>query len=257
MVNSFLVAWHFLTGVPFTSTHHAPSPSEFARSMTWFPAVGLVLGSCLAVADLLLSGVFAPAVVNALLIVLLVLLTRGLHLDGLADMADGVAGGASRADRLAIMKDPRVGAIGASVLVLALGLRYAGLSALSGSERLPILICMPAVGRWSMVIAAFGMPYARAEGGLAQPFLHGLSVWQVMGSSVIVLGLLTWLFGPAGAVVSGVALVLVARALTSYTGRVLGGVTGDSLGATNEVVEIGFVIMVPVWSAVRHLNALT
>src|SRR5205823_6321459 len=126
----------------------------------------LMLGGVLAISDILLSGLFSRGVVNALLIVLLVAVTRGLHQDGLADSLDGLAGGHTPEERLEIMRDGRIGAIGATGLALALGLRYAGFSAMPEVERVP--------------------------------------------------------------------------------GRFIGGITGDTLGATNEIAEVIFLLASPV-----------
>ena len=125
-----VVAWHFLTAVPLSRHHHDPTPAELAGSMAWYPFVGLLLGGVLAGSGWLLSAGVARNVQDALLIVVLVALTRGLHQDGLADTLDGWAGGRTPEQRLAIMRDGRIGAIGATGLILSLGLRYAGLEAL-------------------------------------------------------------------------------------------------------------------------------
>lgn len=243
---SFLIAWHFLTAVPLSRHHHDPSARELAQSMGWYPLVGLVLGGALAVSDLLLAQVFSDAVVNGLLLVLLVVLTRGLHQDGLADTLDGLAGGRSPDERLAIMRDGRIGAIGATGLILALGLRYVGLMELPDGARLPLLLCMPAVGRWAMVVGSVSAPYARAGGGLAQPFVQHLSMVQVLWATLLLGGALLWAMGPAGALGSLVLLAAVARASTAFARRFLGGITGDTLGATNEVTEVLFLLAAPV-----------
>lgn len=241
----FLFAWHFLTAIPLSRAHHVPTAPELAASMAWYPAIGLLLGGGLALADFLLSQVFAATVVNALMIVLLVLLTRGLHQDGLADTLDGLAGGRTPAERLPIMRDPRIGAIGATGLFLSLILRYAGLLALPPSLRLPALLCMPALGRWAMVTVAWLSPYARAEGGLAAPFQAHLSWHHVLMSTSIAVPALVLGFGLPQAVMvlaAGIALVL-----TSWVGcrTWFGGITGDTLGATNELVEILFLLLLP------------
>jgi adenosylcobinamide-GDP ribazoletransferase len=177
---------------------------------------------------------------------LLIGITRGLHQDGLADMVDGLAGGRTAQARLAIMRDGRVGAIGATGLFLALGLRYAGLSALPAGEHVALLLGMPVVGRWAMVMGAFHVTYARTEGGLAQPFLAYLS-WRHLCVATVTAGLvLTLLLGPWPALcclLIGTALV---RLSTAWFHRMFGGVTGDLLGATNEIAEILFIIIVPV-----------
>ena len=210
--------------------------------MAWFPLVGLVLGGVLAGTDLLLSAMIPQSILTMLLIGLLVLLTGGLHVDGLADSVDGIAGGRTPVDRLAIMRDARIGAVGATGLMLALGLRYAGLMAVPQAERLAVLLCMPVLGRWAMVVTAFSMPYARPEGGLAHPFLQQLSARHLLLSAVIPLGALPWFFGTRGVIVCAV-IVAIARAIAALSRRLLGGITGDVLGAVNEIVEIVFVIM--------------
>lgn len=245
MTRPFLFAWHFLTAIPISRRHHTPTAHELAASMAWYSTVGLLIGGLMAVADLGLRAWMAAEVGNALLILLLVLLTRGLHQDGLADTVDGLAGGRTVEDRLRIMRDPRVGAFGATALFLSLLLRYAGLLALPPSLRLPVLLCMPALGRWAMVSLAWASPSARRDGGLAASFLTHLSWQQVLLSSLVVLVALTMALGGRAAVATiGVGIVLLVvirqRCLT-----LLGGVTGDVLGATNEVVEILFLLALP------------
>jgi adenosylcobinamide-GDP ribazoletransferase len=241
----FIFAWHFLTMIPLSRAHHEPTAPELAASMAWYPVVGLLIGGGLVAADKVLDIVFATEVVNALVLVMLVLLTRGLHQDGLADTLDGLAGGRTPAERLSIMRDPRIGALGATGLFLSLVLRYAGLMALPIELRLPALLCMPAVGRWAMVTLAWTSPYARAEGGLAAPFLTHLS-WRHVALATIFLTIgLTGGFSAVGAL-----LILVVGALVVLVGwyacrRWFGGITGDILGAANETTEILFLLLAP------------
>ena len=245
MTRPFVFAWHFLTAIPISRTHHAPTPHELAASMAWYSTVGLLIGGLLVLADVGLRAWVAAEVDNVLLIVLLVLLTRGLHQDGLADTVDGLAGGRTVEDRLRIMRDPRVGAFGATALFLSLLLRYAGLLALPSAVRLPVLLCMPALGRWAMVSLAWASPSARRDGGLAASFLTHLSWHHVLVSSFVLAVALTIALGGSMAVATmGLAMLLLVlirqRCLT-----LLGGVTGDVLGATNELVEILFLLSIP------------
>lgn len=212
--------------------------------MAWYPLAGWLLGGGLVLADLGLSPWLEPVVVDGLLVTMLVALTGGLHQDGLADTLDGLAGGKSPEDRLAIMRDPRIGAIGATGLVLALLLRYAGLLALPEAWRLPVLLAMPAIGRWAMVLGAYGATYARAGGGLAQPFLAYLSGRQIALATVLLAFPLFLLLGPMALAAMAVAAIL-ARGTTAWMTGKLGGVTGDTLGATNELVEIVFLLCCP------------
>lgn len=245
IVRPFVIAWQFLTAVPVSRAHHDPAPAELAASMAWYPVVGLILGGALTLTAWLLSGLVARIVQDALLIVLAVAVTRGLHQDGLADTLDGWAGGRTPAQRLAIMRDGRIGAIGATGLILALGLRYAGLAALPEPDRLPILLCMPAVGRWAMVVGAVAAPYARADGGLAESFLQNLKTRHVLIATACIGAALLWTLGVAEALAGLTVAALIARAVTAQSRRLCGGVTGDTLGATNEAAEIAFLLLAP------------
>ncbi len=246
LVRTFLFAWQFLTAVPLSRSTHNAKPEELAASMSWYPCVGCLLGALLVAADLLMAHIFSAQVTSLLLMLLLIGITRGLHQDGLADTVDGLAGGRTPQARLAIMRDGSVGAIGATGLFLALGLRYAGLNSMPAGEHIAMLIGMPTVGRWAMVVGAFHVTYARSEGGLAQPFLAHVS-WQHLCAATGTAGLaLTLLLGPWPALYCLLVGAAVVRLATAWFHRMFGGVTGDLLGAMNEVAEILFIVIVPV-----------
>jgi len=245
VVRPFLFAWHFLTAVPLSRRHHEPTAIELASSMAWYSTIGLLIGGTLVLADAVLITLFDSEVVNALLIFLLVILTRGLHQDGLADTLDGLAGGRTPGERLPIMRDPSIGAMGATSLFLSLLLRYAGLMALPQVLRVPALLCMPALGRWAMVMVAWLSPYARSEGGLAAPFLSHLSILHVLAANVVLLAALVVSFGPFGTL--AVLAIGSVAVFTAWAGcrSWFGGITGDTLGATNELTEVLFLLFLP------------
>ncbi|HKY73098.1 MAG TPA: adenosylcobinamide-GDP ribazoletransferase [Nitrospira sp.] len=240
-----ICAWQFLTAVPVSRDFHDPAPNELAGSMLWYPFVGLLLGLLVAVADVLLARWLPREAVAALLILLLVAMTRGLHQDGLADTLDGLAGGRTPSDRLNIMRDPRVGAIGATGLFLSLILRYAALVSIPEALRFPVLLCMPAIGRWGMVVGAYGAPYARSDGGLAAPFLAHLSGRHVLGASVVIALVMAWFMGALPAVATLAVGGLLSRIATTFYRHIFGGITGDTLGATNELIEVTFLLLMP------------
>jgi adenosylcobinamide-GDP ribazoletransferase len=205
--------------------------------MFWFPWVGWILGVGFWGALLAFRSVFPPAAAAALLLALTVAATRGLHLDGLADTVDGLGGGKDPRERLAIMKDSRLGAFGAVSLFLALLLKFAVFLAWTGKSPGFGLILYPVLSRWGMVFLAYLSPYARAEGGLGQAMTTGVTGRALLGATLgtLVLALLTaWL--------SGLLLLAAAAAavwlLSIYFQKRLGGVTGDVLGAANEILEI-------------------
>ncbi|HEU4501192.1 MAG TPA: adenosylcobinamide-GDP ribazoletransferase [Nitrospira sp.] len=241
----FIFAWQFLTAVPLSRDLHHPAPHELAGSMLWYPFVGILLGAFMVMTDMLLARWLSPEVVAALLILLLVVMTRGLHQDGLADTLDGLAGGRMPTDRLTIMRDPRIGAIGATGLFVSLILRYSALVSLPEPLKFPALLCMPAIGRWAMVVGAYGASYARAEGGLAAPFLAHLSARHVLGATVVVVSLMAWSLGFAAALIVLLIGGILSRLITMCCRYYFAGITGDTLGATNEVVEISFLLFMP------------
>lgn len=246
MIRSCLLAWHFLTIMPLSkSSHVQPAPRELASSMQWYPAAGLVIGGILVAADTIFGMVLTPDVTALLVLCVLVVLTGGLHQDGLADTIDGLGKRGSPAERLAVMKDGSIGALGATGLVLVLGLRFTGILHLPSPERMGLLLCMPVIGRWAMVVSTYGSSYARAEGGLASDFLNGIRLrdvlWATVWAGVFVGATLGW---QVGGLLLGFSVV-AARVMVFLCSRIFGGITGDVLGAINEVTEILFLLAVP------------
>ncbi len=245
-MSRLLFAWNFLTILPLGQRFHHPQAPELARSMRWYSFVGLLLGGMLVLLDHLLSMLLASQVVTMLLIVVLVVVTGGLHQDGLADTVDGLAGGKTPEQRLAIMRDSHIGALGATALLLDLGLRYVTLEAIPLEARWAVLLAMPMVGRWVMVVVAKLAPYARSEGGVAGPFLSHLTVTDVLWASLLPLFCLPLLLGGSGLVCGGLVVLLAWGGVRLVT-SLCGGITGDTLGATNEMIEIMFVLLLPLF----------
>lgn len=245
VVRPLLLAWHFLTVIRLSRTLHDATPRDLALSMGWYPLVGLALGGILALADRGLSMVLAPALVNVFLIVVLVAITGGLHQDGLADTLDGIRGGSTAEERLRIMRDPHVGAIGVTGLVLDLVLRVSGLQAIPDEMRSAVFLCFPMFGRWGLIVASWGARYARAEGGVAAPFLAELSWREVAFATIITLALTVWLVGWLAAFVCSAVTIVIARGVAGGVGQLCGGITGDVLGAVNELVEIAVLVLLP------------
>ncbi|MYC27602.1 MAG: adenosylcobinamide-GDP ribazoletransferase [Nitrospira sp. SB0662_bin_26] len=246
MIRSSLLAWHFLTIIPLgTASHVQSTPRELASSMQWYPAVGLMIGGTLVAGNALFEMAFTPDLTALLVLCVLVVLTGGLHQDGLADTIDGLGKRGSPAERLAVMKDGSIGAFGATGLLLALGLRFAGILHLPGADRLLLLLCMPVIGRWAMVVATFGSSHARPAGGLASDFFQELRLrdvlWATIWAGVLLCGAVGW---QAAGLFLGLGAVS-ARGMVFAFSRVFGGITGDVLGAINEVTEILFLLAAP------------
>lgn len=236
MIRSLGLALTFLTIFPYPRRLEC-TPAELARAMLWFPLVGLFLGLLLWGAYLGLGLIFPNLVASAVLLVLLVVATGGLHLDGLADTLDGLGGGNTPEARLRIMKDSSLGTFGVVGLVLVLLLKFSLFLALGGKGDLRALTLFPVVSRWSMVGLAYLSPYARPEGGLGEAMtslVSGRDFW-LSSLATILLALLAYRL--RGLVILGL-IALSTWLISLYCQRRLGGITGDVLGAVNEWHEV-------------------
>jgi adenosylcobinamide-GDP ribazoletransferase len=238
-------ALRFLTCIPLpdgVGREREAFREAFAASVPWFPVVGLLIGSVLVVADLVLRPVFPPLVESALVVVLLLTLTGALHADGLMDTADAVLVHATPERRLEIMRDPRVGAFGVVAFASVLLLKLVAVDALPPAERGTALLLAPTVGRWAIVLVATVFPYGRPS-GLGAP-LKVAANWRTLAVAT--------LFTAAVALAaerSGIVLVLLpgvwAWALGRWLMGKLPGLTGDCYGAVCEVVETTVLLLTP------------
>jgi adenosylcobinamide-GDP ribazoletransferase len=234
LISNLIIALRFLTVIPLRGTKEYGAEG-MAGSLNYYAFVGLVLGSTLAFCawgigkfGLGLSG-------DVLIVALLALLTGGLHLDGLADTADGVFNCRTREQKLEIMRDSRIGAMGAVALILVLMLKVALTGELAAGEKLKYLFLMPALGRGAMVWSTVYFPYARKAGGMGS-FTLGAGP-RVLIPNIIILLL-------AGLMLLGVTWVAILLAVFGFVhvlglllSRQLGGLTGDTYGAICELAE--------------------
>lgn len=230
----FLVALRFLTALPLPARD--VTPEELGRSAAYFPLVGLFLGVVVAGTDAVLRLALPLSVASAGAVVALVVLTGALHLDGLMDCCDGLFGRRDPERRLEIMRDSRVGSFGVLGAFGLLLVQYAALVELPEHWRLGGLAVVPAVGRWAMVLAVWGFPYARPE-GLGVAFKEGMGWPQVALATGVAALASVWLLGYAGAIAL-IAGGLGAWLLASFVCTRIPGLTGDVYGAINEVVQV-------------------
>lgn len=224
-------AFALLTAIPVPRWAFASPP--LAGAAAAFPLVGAALGLALVVVDTVLRAVLPVTVVTAVDLVLLGLVTGGLHLDGLADTADGLGAGPGIEDRLAAMRDIRIGAFGASAVVLVLLVEYAALSSLDDATRAVALVAALALSRWAMAIALWAGPAARAD-GVGAAFASGTRTSDALVATAatgVVVGLTT--ATPLAAVT--VALLVLGLSI-GVARRRFGGLTGDTCGAIGELV---------------------
>ena len=239
----FFVALQFFTRVP-VPRWVGFEPDWLNQSARYFPAVGLVVG---AVASLVLwfgYVLFTPAVAVGLSMMASVLLTGGFHEDGWADTCDGLGGAVSRERALAIMKDSRIGAYGAIGLVLMLGTKAAALVSLPLPVAVPALLLAHVASRAAATSLIRMLPYAGdIEHAKAKPLAQRISgggLVVAIGSVLliaIVLGVFNVLWWPAIAL-SLLLVVVGVWVFGRWLKKRLGGYTGDTLGATQQVTEL-------------------
>ena len=225
----------FLTVYPLRASD-TWTPETLGSSMVYYPLVGLFIGIALWILHVLLTTLFPTSVANVLLLGGLVLMTGGLHLDGLADTIDGLSGGYSREETLHIFKDPHVGTMAVVGVVLMLLVKYASLNVLPPEAMLSVFVLMTVLSRASMVQLAHFSPYARASGGLGEPFVRGIKYEHFVVAVLVTVGTVI-LFGGVRGIMIWLLVSLATLGYQTYFRRRLHGITGDVLGATNEMNE--------------------
>lgn len=235
------IALQFLTCIPVprSAAGHESDDEAHGQAVLFYPLVGLLLGGALAGLAWFLQGQSLP-LQAALLLALWVLLTGALHLDGLADSADGWMGGLGDRQRtLEIMKDSCSGAIAVVTVVLLLLLKFAALVTLLESQPLEYLLFVPLVARTAVIVLLLTTPYVRSD-GIASRWVGAipeLPAWLVVLVATLSVLLLSW----QGVVALWVALLglLLLRWLMV---RRLGGMTGDTAGAMIELLELAVLV---------------
>ena len=227
----------FLTVIPVAAAGGA-SGERLGRA--YFPAVGALLGLLAGVVFLLAAAVTTPLLAAVAATAVLAVLTGALHLDGLADAADGLFGGGDVPRRLEVMRDSRVGSFGLVAVVLVLLGDVAALAAMTPVRALIALVIAGAVSRWALLVMIAAVPYVRhaglgvAAGGPHRRFDLGL------GSAITVIPcLLDW----RRALASLLVVLLIVVVVGSIARWRIGGATGDVYGATTELSQLGALVV--------------
>jgi adenosylcobinamide-GDP ribazoletransferase len=235
-MRQLLGAVAFLTRIP-AGASIAADPATLAKSARWFPFVGLALGSVYAGVALLLLRWLPLLVLAVLLLALDAMLTGALHLDGLADMADGFGGGRTREDVLRIMRDHAIGSYGAVVLILVLLLKAVCLAELLRTRHeLWILFVAPALGRWAPVLLSYLEPYARSSEAGTGAMAKWIGGMELAIATVTCIPL-PFLFGLQRTLICWGAVAVTTVLMAWICDRRIGGITGDTLGASTVFCE--------------------
>ncbi len=236
----FFTALQFLTIIPLPFAVRWRD-GDLGRSMAFFPLVGLTVGALLAGLDFCLTPFLPRPVVDLLLLVALSAVTGVLHLDGLADVCDGLAARGGRERFLAVMKDSRIGAAGAAGLVLGLLLTYQAWVHLPLAGRREMLMLFPLLARTAQVQLAVGARRARSE-GLGAACITDAGFFHLAVAELTALALARLLLGVPGAICWAAAAVFTALCRWWFQRR-LGGITGDVIGCVSELNEILCLLM--------------
>jgi adenosylcobinamide-GDP ribazoletransferase len=273
-----------LTGVMFLTRLPCPAwvghDAEYlARSTVWFPAIGALVGGFGALAFAVAALGLPPLVAAALSTVATVWLTGAFHEDALADSCDGFGGGWGKDQILAIMKDSRVGSYGvvglALVLVAKLGalaalaaqfgpvtaagsVEYTATGAPNAGRVAAALVAAHVLGRWSSLPLIWRLEYVRETGSKSKPFAASVTPARLVVGSALAVAVVVAVLGREAVPVLAVALAVTLLA-GRYFRRVLGGITGDCLGAANQAVELCVYLALawhwPAWDALGpHLR---
>lgn len=240
-----LALLQFMTRLPVPARWTASVEFErLGEGSRWFPLLGLIVGTLASAVYALALHYWGPWLAAAYYMLALALITGGFHLDGLADTCDGIFSARTRERMLEIMKDSRLGTHGGLALVFLLLFRLLAVAHLGETQPAQVvwlLAAAPVAGRSLMVVLMYRQPYAR-ENGLGHLFIGRIGTaafWQTL----LLGALLVTLIGHLSALKAFLMTLLFAYGLQRYLHRCLGGQTGDTLGAGNELFELLFLLM--------------
>ncbi len=269
-MKKILLAFQFLTIIPVKEIKDV-SEKEMGGASAFFPLIGFVQGALFVISAVLFLKVFPRELTNGLLVLVIIITSGGLHLDGLADTFDAIALRGDREKKLSVMKDSTIGPVGVIAIVILILLKYLALNAFffhsSPITYYSSLFLMPVFSRWVMVTAIFHGKSARQD-GIGKIFIENTKLKELVIATLLVIGcwllvvsfLLSSLFtihpGLAQRSGAGCSLFLVSISVLYifslvsvwFCNKKFGGMTGDTFGAVSEISEILFLIMAVIWS---------
>lgn len=232
----FLLALQFLTILGF-KTKPEITEEDLGRSLIYFPIVGLFIGLFLALIFNILGFLSYPVKI-ILILIIYIIITGAIHLDGFIDTCDGLYAGRSKEEILAIMRDPHTGAMGVIGLVCLLLFKFVVFLSLPEEILIKTLIVVVVFGRWSQVFSCYISKDTLQE-GTARYFIEYVDTKTIFFTTLFTLGLSLMLL-KVKSVVSFLISGFIVFSFVNFVKRKIGGVTGDTVGAASEVAEIGY-----------------
>ena len=236
IVSLFLGAVAFMTRLPVPQKMQC-RPDALSNVAVFFPLVGLLVGGGAIILNHVFSRVVAHEVVIVLVLIFLVAVTGGFHEDALADAADGFGGGWGKDQILTIMQDSRVGSFGALAIALALLARFVFLSNIPANRFDSYLVAGQVTCRWTALPLAYFLPSAREKGGQGARVAGKITTFTLITGTVLTVAIVGIALGVKALGVM-LAAVVVTAATGAYYRHRIGGITGDCLGATNQIAEV-------------------
>jgi adenosylcobinamide-GDP ribazoletransferase len=246
-MHGFVAAVQFLTRVP-VRTRAAP---DLTRAAVWFPVVGGLIGAAVGGVAAGLGEVVPTTVAAAVAVLFGIAITGAFHEDGLADSADALVGGWTREQRLEILADPRHGSYGVAALCGSIVLRVVAVAVLAPAAAFAGLVAAHALGRGAAVAAMGVVPLAKPD-GLGAGYARSVTRPRAVTAGVVAVGVATlttgWWVGPLAA-----AAVASAVLVAYFAWRAIGGITGDVLGAIEQLAECAVLVVVTGLAAHHHV----
>jgi len=235
-MKQFISALQFLTILPLGKPRDLDAP----KTIPWFPVVGLAIGLLVVLGDYVFSMLWPVAIVSMLDVLLLAVLSGGLHLDGLGDTADGLLSHRSPEQVLSIMRDSRIGVMGLLAVAFILAIKWAGINSLE-DHRVLYLLIIPAYSRGAMMFGIKFLRYGRPQGGIGTNFFAKKPRTVSLSSIFLPVFLSLWL-GMESLWLNGLFAAMTGLILPYYKWRT-DCITGDMLGAMAEIEEAGLFLV--------------
>jgi adenosylcobinamide-GDP ribazoletransferase len=242
MLKRFILMIQFFTSIPIPVNMNV-TEKDFGKGLIFAPIVGLIIGGILAWANYLLGLIFPTLLVSVFTVIIYILLTGGLHLDGLGDTFDGIFSNRPKERILEIMRDSRVGTNAVLAVVCLLLVNVAVIASFDKERVFEILLLMPVAGRIGSLVGAGVSAYARSGQGLGKSFIDYCGIKEILIGVILISPVFFVLYHLKG-IIPVLFVIATAVLLVRFLGKKIGGATGDILGAVCELNQSIFLVLI-------------